>query len=75
MSDEMKNKLGIPVGHDLVQTGFESSQRKGRDIDCWYYDETDENGKIVARYTVKEDMGIYDQKTNFSFERTEVVSE
>ena len=73
--DEMKTKLGIPVGHNLVQTGSDSSQRKGRDIDYWRYDETDEDGKVVARYTVKEDMGIYDQKTNFSFERTEVASE
>lgn len=72
MSDSMKEKLNIPANHTLVQTGWESSQRKGRDIDYWYYDETDEAGKIVARYTVTEDMGIYDQKTNFSFKRSEV---
>lgn len=75
MSEEMKNKLGIPAGHNLVKTGFKSSQRRGRDTDYWNYDETDENGKVVARYIVKEEMGIYDQKTNFSFERTEVISE
>jgi hypothetical protein len=75
MSEEMKIKLNVNPSHKLVQTGWKSSQRKGRDIDYWSYDEVDESGKVVAKYEVSEDMGIYDQKTNFSFQRTEVGSE
>ncbi|HEX2859222.1 MAG TPA: hypothetical protein VHP58_03380 [Alphaproteobacteria bacterium] len=72
MTDEMKTKLGVPANHTLVQTDWSAKQRKGRDIDYWSYDELDENGVVVARYSVTEDMNIHNQKTDFSFTRAEV---
>ncbi|NEK19759.1 hypothetical protein [Rhizobium leguminosarum] len=74
MNEEMKSKLKIPAGHNLVQTGWESKKSKGRDIDYWTFEETDENGTVVAHYSVTEDMNIYTQKTDFSFTRSEAKS-
>ncbi|RYD50556.1 MAG: hypothetical protein EOP52_13875 [Sphingobacteriales bacterium] len=74
MDDETKTKLGVPANHTLVQTDWSAKQRKGRDIDYWSYDELDENGTVVVRYSVIEDMDIYTQKTDFSFTRSEVTT-
>jgi hypothetical protein len=57
--DYMK-KIGIPVGHDLVETQASAWKVKhGQDTDTYYYDHLDENGKLVARYIVKDSTSTY----------------
>lgn len=57
--DEHKKKLAIPEAHRLVQTDTKWEQRKGQDTDTYWYDETDDAGKIVAKYVVKDATSIY----------------
>ena len=70
----LEQQLGVPDAHKLVKTGHESVMRHGRDKDVWSYNQVDENGNVVAEFTVTEDMNIYTQKTTFSFTRREVTS-
>lgn len=69
---EYKKKLNIPDNHKLVKTDWSSKKSKGRDIDYWKFEEFDTSDKLIARYSVTEDMNIYDQKTDFSFSREPV---
>lgn len=63
-------ELGIPSHHSLVQTNSKCEQRKGHDTDINWYDETDENGALVAKYIVKDSTGIYPpQKRNITFDK------
>lgn len=59
-----EEKLGIPANHQLVSKGSSNEQKKGRDTDIYNYDELDEQGTIIAKYSVKDSMSIYPpQKT------------
>lgn len=59
-----KDQLGIPAEHEFVQTSSRNEQRKGRDTDIYDYDEKDENGNLIAKYTIRESMSIYPPQTN-----------
>ncbi|ERS09627.1 hypothetical protein Q673_16400 [Marinobacter sp. EN3] len=58
MSDEHKKKTGIPDAHDLVQTGTKWEQRKGRDIDYYFYDEVDADGNIQFMHRAANDIRV-----------------
>lgn len=59
MSQEHKEKIGIPAEHSLVQTDTKWEQRKGQDTDTYWYDEVDEQGNVVAKYVVQDSTSIY----------------
>ena len=63
-----KEKLGVPVEHELVSTCSKSEQRKGRDTDIYSYDEKNTDGEVIAKYVVRDSMSIYPpQSTIVSF--------
>lgn len=51
--------LKINESHKLVQTDTKWEQRKGWDTDTYWYDEMDEDDKLVAKHIVKEETCIY----------------
>jgi len=57
--DEHKKKMGIPEAHNLVQTDSKWEQRKGQDIDTYWYDQVDASGAVIAKYIVKDSTSIY----------------
>jgi hypothetical protein len=58
--EDHKKKIGIPEGHDLVETtASEWGVRKGQDTDTYYYDHVDENDVTVAKYVVKDSTSTY----------------
>lgn len=59
MSQEHKEKIGIPAEHSLVQTDTKWEQRKGQDTDTYWYDEVDEQGNVVAKYVVQDSTSVY----------------
>lgn len=59
MSEPLRKKLGIPDGHQLVQTDTKWEQRKGQDTDYYFYDEVNADGNVVGKYEVAEAMSIY----------------
>jgi hypothetical protein len=72
MTDELKTKLGVPEAHTLVEINHSSEQRHGRDKDEWTYDESDEQGNLVAKCYVTEDMDIHTQKSENSYRRVAI---
>ena len=54
-----KEKLGIPDRHVLKLINSKNKVSKGRDSDIYEYEEKDENGSLVAKYTVRESMSIH----------------
>ncbi|WP_205899465.1 hypothetical protein [Pseudomonas viridiflava] len=70
MSAEHRKLIGIPDDHGLKHTGSKSEQRKGRDTDIDFYDETDAQGNVIAQYEVRDSMSIYPpQGTTLSFRK------
>lgn len=67
-------ELNIPLKHSLIKTKTDWEQKKGQDTDIYWYDEVDPDGKVIARYIVKDSTGIYPPfKRSITFEK-EVVS-
>jgi hypothetical protein len=70
MSDEHRKLIGIPDSHGLTHTSSKREQRKGQDADLDYYDETDPEGTVIAKYEVRDSMSIYPpQTTTVSFRK------
>jgi len=63
MSEEHRKLIGIPDNHGLVHTGSKREERKGRDTDIDFYDETDAEGVVIAQYEVRDSMSIYPPQT------------
>ena len=59
MSQEYKEKIGIPASHSLVKTDSKWEQRKGQDTDTYWYDEVDESGNVVAKYVVEDSTSMH----------------
>lgn len=55
MSDEYKQKIGIPDDHtlELVSSNWKGA-RKGQDTDEYLYRELDAAGNVVATYEIKD---------------------
>ncbi len=51
--------LPVGKGNSLILTESKSTNRKGMDNDDDFYDEVDEEGKIVAKYHVWHHLNIY----------------
>ncbi|MDY0180598.1 hypothetical protein [Aliarcobacter skirrowii] len=65
-----KEELKIPSSHSLIQTKTEWNQKRGQDTDTYWYDEVDAEGKIIAKYIVKDSTSIYPPfKKNITFEK------
>jgi len=47
-----EKELQIPAEHKLVQTNTELKQKRGEDIDTYWYDEFDKDNKLIAKYIV-----------------------
>ncbi|EAA1969818.1 hypothetical protein ACVQXT_000579 [Escherichia coli] len=60
MSDEYKQKIGIPDDHtlELVSSNWKGA-RKGQDTDEYLYRELDTAGNVVATYEIKDSTSIY----------------
>jgi hypothetical protein len=54
-----EEKLGIPTEHSLVQTKTEWKQKRGQDTDTYWYDELNSEGKIIAKYIVKDSTSMH----------------
>ena len=54
-----KEKLGIPERHEFELVNRKNKVSKGRDTDIYEYVEKDEEGSLVAKYTVSESMSIH----------------
>lgn len=54
MSDEYKKKIGVPESHTLNIVSSQWSQRKGQDTDTYECEELNEQGEVIARYTIKD---------------------
>lgn len=68
-----KGKLGIPANHSLIQTDTKWWQRKGQDTDTSWYDETDEERNVVAKYIVRDSTCIYPpQKRSITFDKLSI---
>ena len=68
--EEHKTKIGVPEAHQLVQTDTKWGQRKGQDTDTYWYDETDNNGNVVAQYVVQDSTSMYPPfSRNISFDK------
>lgn len=68
-----KYKLGIPANHSLIQTDTKWDQRKGQDTDTSWYDETDEEGIVVAKYIVRDSTCIYPpQRRSITFDKISI---
>lgn len=59
MSDEYKKKMGLSESYTLNIVSSQWSQRKGQDNDTYECEELNEQGEIIARYTVKDSTSIY----------------
>ena len=59
-----KEKLGIPDSHEFVNINTKNEVRKGRDTDIYEYEEKDEDGILIAKYTVRESMSIHRSSDN-----------
>lgn len=59
MDDELKQKIGIPKEHQVVETKSQSEARKGLDTDTYWYDEVNPTGEVVNRYIVKDSTSMY----------------
>lgn len=59
MAEQYRKLLNVPLEHSLVITDTKCEQRKGQDADIYYIDESDENGRVVYHYVVKDSMSIY----------------
>ena len=68
-----KHELGIPANHSLIQTDTKWEQRKGQDTDIYWYDETNEEGKVVAKYIVRDSTCIHPpQKRNITYDKLSI---
>uniref|UniRef100_UPI0026100633 hypothetical protein n=1 Tax=uncultured Photobacterium sp. TaxID=173973 RepID=UPI0026100633 len=56
---EYREKLGIADNHILVKTSSEWKVKKGQDTDTYEFEEHDENGNIVATYTLYDSTSTY----------------
>jgi len=54
-----KKELNIPDEHSLVETKTEWKQKRGQDTDTYWYDELNHEGKVVAKYIVKDSTSMY----------------
>lgn len=59
MSDEYKKKIGLPESHTLNIVSSQWSQQKGQDTDTYECEELNEQGEVIARYTIKDSTSIY----------------
>lgn len=57
--DDHAKEAGIPSNHKLVQTETKWRQSKGQDTDTYWYDQVDENGAVIAKWTVKDSTSMY----------------
>lgn len=68
-----KDKLGIPANHSLIQTDTKWEQRKGQDTDTYWYNETNEEGEVVAKHIVRDSTCIYPpQKRSITFDKLSI---
>lgn len=59
MIDEYKKKIGLPESHTLKIVSSQWSQRKGQDTDTYECEELNEQGEVIAKYTVKDSTSMY----------------
>ncbi|MGR6780662.1 hypothetical protein ACU5B6_25305 [Moritella viscosa] len=59
MSDEYKQKMGIPDNHTLKQTASDWKAKKGQDTDTYHYEQLNEHGDLVAKYIVRDSTSMY----------------
>jgi len=59
MTDEYKEKIGLPELHSLKILSRQWAQRKGQDTDTYECEEYNVRGEAIARYTVKDSTSIY----------------
>ena len=59
MSDEYKQKIGIPENHELVQTNSEWKQKHGQDTDTYWYNEVNKDGEVINKYIVLDSTSMY----------------
>lgn len=59
MTDEYKKKIGLPESHTLKIVSSQWSQRKGQDTDTYECEELNEQGEVIAKYTVKDSTSMY----------------
>ena len=59
MTDEYMKKIGFPELHTLNILSSPWTQRKGQDADTYECEELNEQGKPIARYTIKDSTSIY----------------
>ena len=65
-----KGKIVIPSGHRLIPTLTKYEQGHNREIDTYWYDEADGEGKVVAKYILKDSASIYPPfETDITFEK------
>lgn len=63
MTDEYKNKLGVPAEHTLVEVSAKREQRHGQDADIYELEERDAEGKVVGHHRIRDTMSIYPPHT------------
>ncbi len=59
MSDEYRQRIGIPEDDEFVQIDTWSKQKRGCDTDYYVYEQRTLDGEVVARYEVEDEMVIY----------------
>ncbi|PWB14341.1 hypothetical protein DCO44_09405 [Acinetobacter sp. AM] len=59
MIDEYKKKIGLPESHTFKIVSSQWSQRKGQDTDTYECEELNEQGEVIAKYTVKDSTSMY----------------
>jgi len=59
MTQEYKDKIGIPDTHSLVLISTDSKVKKGVDTDIYVYEELDSNGVKINSYTISDSTSMY----------------
>ena len=73
MDKEYREILGIPKEHSIKQTKTEWKQKGSQDIDIYWFDEVDRDGKIVAKYILKDSTSTYPPfNRNITFEKEKI---
>jgi len=70
-----EKELNIPENHKLIETKkSEWKQKKGQDIDTYWFDEVDLTEKVIAKYIVKDITSMYPPfKRNITYEKISLV--
>lgn len=63
-------KMGVPCDHNIIETDTHYQKSNDLQTDTYWYDEVDSDGKIVAKYILKNTTSISaPSKNNITFEK------